>query len=204
MDRTVPRADDLNAQGWRCHSRPGREVRGQSRHRHWFNDGANRHLSGSLWIWAAAFSFLTTPARETVPSALVGTCRLQRSLARPRKVCPSIATQTTQTSSSSLARKTSSVIQEDRLDRIAGNVVPEVLQRAADTRVADQTAEGQDLDGEEIGRREHLPMSGKETRPRRPRAALRCGLDAVVLQDCLDRVPSESWPRCFSPPRMRV
>ena len=46
--------------------------------------------------------------------------------------------------------------------------------------IADQSAQGQHLDGEKVGRREAVPVSGQKRLPGRLRAALRCGLDAVA------------------------
>ena len=57
--------------------------------------------------------------------------------------------------------------------------------------VPDQSAYGQDLDSEEVGRRQAVPMSGEERLPGRLRAVLGCGLDAVVLEDSLDRVAGD-------------
>src|SRR5262245_1634395 len=52
----------------------------------------------------------------------------------------------------------------------------------------DQSAYGQHLDGEEVRRRQTVPMSGQERLPGRLRTARGGGLDAVVLKDSLDRV----------------
>jgi hypothetical protein len=54
--------------------------------------------------------------------------------------------------------------------------------------VADQSAHGQHLDGEEVGCRQAVPMSGQERLPGRVRAPLRCGLDAILFEDRFDRV----------------
>ena len=54
--------------------------------------------------------------------------------------------------------------------------------------VTNEPSQGQDLDGEEIGRRERVPMRGEERLPRHVRAPLRCRLDAVILEDRLDRI----------------
>jgi hypothetical protein len=54
--------------------------------------------------------------------------------------------------------------------------------------VADQSAQGQHLDGEEVGCREPVAMSGEERLPGCIPSGLRCGLDAVVPQDRFDRV----------------
>ena len=56
--------------------------------------------------------------------------------------------------------------------------------------VPDQAAEGQDLDGGRVGRRQGVPMSGEKRLPGRLRSALRCGRDAVVYVDCFDRIPA--------------
>jgi hypothetical protein len=48
-------------------------------------------------------------------------------------------------------------------------------------------------------------MSGEECFPRHPRAAFWCGLDAVVLQDRLDRIPSDVMSEVLQPaPDARV
>src|SRR5262245_33775572 len=57
--------------------------------------------------------------------------------------------------------------------------------------VADEASQRQDLHGEEIGRREPVPVSGEERFPRRARAALWCRLDAVVLEDRLNGVAGD-------------
>src|SRR5215813_9234741 len=57
--------------------------------------------------------------------------------------------------------------------------------------VADETAEREDLDGEEVGRRDHAEVRPEERRPRHRLAALGCGFQAVLGEDALDRVPSE-------------
>ena len=67
------------------------------------------------------------------------------------------------------------------------------------TTVPDQAAEGQDLDGERVGCRETVPMRGEERLPRRVRAALRGGRDAVVLEDRLDRVPAHLVAEALQP-----
>jgi hypothetical protein len=53
--------------------------------------------------------------------------------------------------------------------------------------VADEAAQRQDFDSEEVRCRQTIPMRGEEGLPGRLRAALRCGLDAVVLEDRFDR-----------------
>ena len=55
-------------------------------------------------------------------------------------------------------------------------------------RVADQATQGQDLDGEEVGRRNRIPMGAEKCSPWRPLASFRRGLDAVLQQDALDGV----------------
>src|SRR5262249_1192292 len=60
-------------------------------------------------------------------------------------------------------------------------------------------AHGQDLDGEEVGRRQAVPMSGEERLPGRLRAALGCGLDAVVPEDSLDRVAGDFVAEAVQP-----
>jgi hypothetical protein len=47
-------------------------------------------------------------------------------------------------------------------------------------------------------------MSGKQRLPGRLRAALGCGLDAVVLEDRLIVLRATSQLRLFSAPRIRV
>src|ERR1700674_693754 len=65
--------------------------------------------------------------------------------------------------------------------------------------VADQSAHGQHLDGEEVGGREAVPMSGQEGLPGRVRAARRGGFDAVVFEDRLDRVARNVMAETLQP-----
>jgi hypothetical protein len=55
--------------------------------------------------------------------------------------------------------------------------------------VADQPAQGQYVDGEEVGGREPIPMSREERLPGRLRAALWGRLDALVLEDGGEKLP---------------
>jgi hypothetical protein len=57
--------------------------------------------------------------------------------------------------------------------------------------VADETAEGEDLDGEEVGRGDHAEVRLEESLPRHRLAALGRGLHAMLGQDALDRVAAE-------------
>src|SRR5215510_3533847 len=71
--------------------------------------------------------------------------------------------------------------------------------------VPDQSAHGQHLDREEVGRRQAIPMSGQERFPGRLRAALRCWLDALVLENRLDRVAGDFVAEALQPaPDSRV
>ena len=54
-------------------------------------------------------------------------------------------------------------------------------------RVADETSQRQHFDGEEVGCGDHAPVRLQERLPRRPLPSFRRGLDAVLLQDSLDR-----------------
>jgi len=69
----------------------------------------------------------------------------------------------------------------------------------AEDDVTDQSGYGQYFDGEKVGRRQPVPMRGEECLPRHLRAAFRCGLNAVVLQDRLDRVPSDVMAEVLQP-----
>ncbi len=79
-----------------------------------------------------------------------------------------------------------------RLTRDAGDLHGARLQlHDKEDDVPDQPAQGQYLDGEKVRRRQTVPMSRQEGLPRCLRAALRRGLDAVVLEDRFDRVPGD-------------
>src|SRR6516164_11453203 len=79
-----------------------------------------------------------------------------------------------------------------RLRRDPGDLHGAVLQsHDEEDHVAHEAAQGQDLDGEEIGRGEALPMRREEGLPGRLRAPLRCLLDAMVLEDRLNHVAGD-------------
>jgi hypothetical protein len=65
--------------------------------------------------------------------------------------------------------------------------------------VADQAAQREDLDGERVRRCKAVPMRGEERLPGGLRAALRCGLDAVVLEDSLDRIAGDVVTETLEP-----
>ena len=65
--------------------------------------------------------------------------------------------------------------------------------------VADQPRQGEHFDGEEVGSREAVPVRGQKRLPGRLRAALRCGLDAVIPEDRFDRVASELVTQVLQP-----
>src|SRR2546421_12643350 len=56
-----------------------------------------------------------------------------------------------------------------------------------------------DFEGEEIGRREAVPMRGKERLQRHGRATLRCRLDPVILEDRFDRVARDVVAETLEP-----
>src|SRR5262245_15133012 len=57
--------------------------------------------------------------------------------------------------------------------------------------VADETAERENLDGEEVGRGDHAEVRLEEGLPRHRSAALGRGLQAILGEDALDRVSSQ-------------
>ena len=60
--------------------------------------------------------------------------------------------------------------------------------------VAPETAERQHLDCEQVGGREPLPVCLQKRRPARTPTALRCGVDPLLLEDPLDRIPGDLVP----------
>jgi hypothetical protein len=65
--------------------------------------------------------------------------------------------------------------------------------------VADQAAQGEDLDGEKVRRCKAVPMRGEKRLPGGLRATLRRGLDAVVLEDRLDRIAGDVVTETLEP-----
>src|SRR3954468_17037717 len=57
--------------------------------------------------------------------------------------------------------------------------------------VADETAEREDLDGEEVGRRDHSEVRPEEGHPWHRLAALGCRFQAMLGEDALDGVSSD-------------